>query len=79
MYWNCSACGTCMSRCPKGVDPMEMVMTLRSVSVKDSEIPVKGEEMSSRASNIRKIAWGIGKDSRTDWTEGLEVKRHRGR
>ncbi|WAC07425.1 MAG: (Fe-S)-binding protein [Thermodesulfobacteriota bacterium] len=71
--WNCSACGTCMSRCPKGVDPMEMVLTLRSVLVEDGEIPAKVRDV-LKSIDVRKNPWGMGKDSRTDWTRGLEVK-----
>ena len=68
--WNCSACGTCMTRCPKGVDPMKMVFTLRSVLVEDGEVPPKIREV-LKSIDIRKNPWGMGKDLRTEWAEGL--------
>ena len=71
--WNCSACGTCMNRCPKGVDPMDLVFTLRSILVEDGEIPLKVRDV-LKSIDVRKNPWGMGKDSRAEWTEGLEVK-----
>jgi len=71
--WNCSACGTCMARCPKSVDPLEMILTLRSVLVEDGEVPIKVRDV-LKSIDIRKNPWGIGKDMRTEWAEGLDVK-----
>jgi Fe-S oxidoreductase len=71
--WNCSACGTCTSRCPKGVDPLDLVLTLRSVLVEDGEVPAKVRDV-LKSIDVRKNPWGIGKDARTEWAEGLEVK-----
>jgi Fe-S oxidoreductase len=39
VLWDCTTCNTCTSRCPKEVDPMEMVVGLRSVVVEGGRIP----------------------------------------
>jgi Fe-S oxidoreductase len=71
--WNCSTCGTCMNRCPKGVDPMAEVINLRSVLVEDGAVPKKISDV-LKSIDIRKNPWGMGKDLRVDWIEGLNVK-----
>ena len=71
--WNCSTCGTCMNRCPKGVDPMAEVINLRSVLVEDGAVPKKISDV-LKSIDIRKNPWGMGKDLRVDWVEGLNVK-----
>jgi Fe-S oxidoreductase len=37
--WDCTTCNTCTARCPKEVDPMEMMIGLRSVVVEGGRIP----------------------------------------
>ena len=71
--WNCSTCGTCMNRCPKGVDPMGEVINLRSVLVEDGAVPKKISDV-LKSIDVRKNPWGMGKDLRVDWVEGLNVK-----
>lgn len=71
--WNCSACGTCMSRCPKGVNPMEMVSTLRSVLVEDGEVPSKVRDV-LKSIDLRKNPWNMMADARKEWMQGLDVK-----
>src|SRR4030066_1392320 len=36
--WDCTTCSTCYSRCPKQVNPMEMVIALRSAIVERGRI-----------------------------------------
>lgn len=36
--WDCTTCGTCYSRCPKSVNPMEAVIDLRSAFVEKGRI-----------------------------------------
>lgn len=37
--WDCTTCNTCTSRCPKEVDPMEVIIALRSAVVENGRIP----------------------------------------
>lgn len=36
--WDCTTCSTCSSRCPKNVNPMEMIISLRSALVEGGRI-----------------------------------------
>ena len=62
-----------MNRCPKGVDPMGEVINLRSVLVEDGAVPKKISDV-LKSIDVRKNPWGMGKDLRVDWVEGLNVK-----
>jgi len=37
--WDCTTCNTCTARCPKEVDPMEVMIGLRSTVVEGGRIP----------------------------------------
>jgi Fe-S oxidoreductase len=37
--WDCTTCNTCTARCPKEVDPMEVMVGLRSAVVEGGRIP----------------------------------------
>lgn len=37
--WDCTTCSTCTARCPKEVDPMEVMIALRSAVVEGGRIP----------------------------------------
>jgi Fe-S oxidoreductase len=37
--WDCTTCNTCTARCPKEVDPMEVMIGLRSAVVEGGRIP----------------------------------------
>jgi Fe-S oxidoreductase len=37
--WDCTTCNTCTARCPKDVDPMEVMIGLRSAVVEGGRIP----------------------------------------
>jgi Fe-S oxidoreductase len=39
VLWDCTTCNTCTARCPKEVDPMELIIGLRSVVVEGGRIP----------------------------------------
>ncbi len=39
VLWDCTTCSTCTVRCPKEVDPMEVVIGLRSAVVEGGRIP----------------------------------------
>ncbi len=41
MLWDCSTCTTCVTRCPKEVDPADLVISMRSVLVEDGQVPPK--------------------------------------
>ncbi len=73
MLWDCSTCTTCVTRCPKEVDPADLVISMRSVLVEDGQVPPKIRDV-LKSISIRGNPWNIGQEKRSEWAEGLEIK-----
>jgi Fe-S oxidoreductase len=73
MIWDCSTCTTCVTRCPKQVDPADLVISVRSVLVEDGQVPPKVRDV-LKSISIRGNPWNIGQEKRSEWAEGLEIK-----
>jgi len=73
MLWDCSTCTTCVKRCPKQVDPADLIISMRSVLVEDGQIPPKIRDV-LKSISIRGNPWNIGQEKRSEWAKGLEIK-----
>ena len=73
MIWDCSTCTTCVTRCPKQVDPADLVMSVRSVLVEDGQVPPKIRDV-LKSISIRGNPWNIGQEKRSEWADGLDIK-----
>jgi len=73
MLWDCSICTTCVKRCPKQVDPADLIISMRSVLVEDGQVPPKIRDV-LKSISIRGNPWNIGQEKRSEWSEGLEIK-----
>jgi Fe-S oxidoreductase len=73
MLWDCSTCTTCVKRCPKEVDPADLIISMRSVLVEDGQVPPKIRDV-LKSISIRGNPWNIGQEKRSEWAEGLEIK-----
>ena len=73
MLWDCSTCTTCVKRCPKEVDPADLVISMRSVLVEDGQVPPKIRDV-LKSISIRGNPWNIGQEKRSEWAEGLEIQ-----
>lgn len=73
MIWDCSTCTTCVKRCPKQVDPADLIISMRSVLVEDGQVPPKIRDV-LKSISIRGNPWNIGQEKRSEWAEGLEIK-----
>lgn len=73
MLWDCSTCTTCVKRCPKEIDPVELVVSMRSVLVEDGQLPPKIRDV-LKSISIRGNPWNLGQEKRTEWTEGMTIK-----
>ncbi|MBW2651833.1 MAG: (Fe-S)-binding protein [Deltaproteobacteria bacterium] len=73
MLWDCSTCTTCVVRCPKEVDPADLIISMRSVLVEDGQVPPKIRDV-LKSISIRGNPWNIGQEKRSEWAEGLEIK-----
>lgn len=73
MIWDCSTCTTCVKRCPKKVDPSDLIISMRSVLVEDGHLPPKVRDV-LKSISVRGNPWNIGQEKRSEWAEGLEIK-----
>lgn len=76
--WRCTTCGTCPQRCPRGVNQIELGVSLRRIATEygafpDSVAPVVTVSGSLRAEGN---PFNIERTKRADWAEGLSVKTY---
>ncbi|WP_287154762.1 (Fe-S)-binding protein [Candidatus Solincola tengchongensis] len=71
--WDCTTCYTCAARCPKGLEPLEVLIGLRSIQIEEGRVqPTVRDALESifRDGN----PWGSPRAKRLDWVKDLEVK-----
>ena len=72
--WNCTTCHACQEVCPVYVEPMvKLIEMRRNLVMEQATIPETGEG-ALKCLETRGHPWRGTTLSRTDWTEGLEVK-----
>ncbi len=71
--WQCTTCATCSLRCPKEVEPKDVVMNLRSILVEDGTLPPSIRDV-LKSISVNYNPWGLGKEKRAEWFKGLELK-----
>jgi Fe-S oxidoreductase len=75
--WDCTTCKTCSIRCPMGVNPMDLIIEMRSLLVEEGDIPETVMD-ALESVNRRGNPWGKLRSSRTEWTkdlpDGVKVK-----
>jgi len=71
--WYCTACGECTLRCPRDVNPSEMIIELRSAFVESGRIPVSIQKALENT-YVQKNPWGRPRTKRADWLKDLDFK-----
>jgi Fe-S oxidoreductase len=74
--WRCTTCGTCPQRCPRGVNQIDLGVSLRRIATEygvfpDSVTPIVTVSDSLRAEGN---PFDMKREKRADWAEGLPVK-----
>jgi Fe-S oxidoreductase len=69
--WLCSTCKACVDRCPRGVELIDVIGSMRKMLVGGGMIP---QMQRSAVSNMVQEGnpWGNPADERMDWAEGLD-------
>jgi Fe-S oxidoreductase len=71
--WDCTTCSTCTLRCPKGLDPAMILVGMRRVLTEGGRVkPTVRDALESTFKFGN--PWGRGKNKRSDWAQGLNVK-----
>lgn len=69
--WDCTTCNTCAIRCPKGLDPFEVLLGLRGMQVEEGNIqPTAIDALESVFNNGN--PWGKPRATRCDWMQDIE-------
>jgi len=72
--WSCTTCGACEEACPVFIEPVKKIIELRrNLVLEQGEIPPT-LMAALRSVQDRGHPWKGASASRTDWTEGFEVK-----
>jgi len=72
--WACTTCGACIDICPVQDEPMLDIIDIRRHQVMiESEFPAQ-LQTAFRGMERAKNPWGINRDKRLDWAQGLAVK-----
>jgi Fe-S oxidoreductase len=72
--WDCTTCNTCAIRCPKGLEPFEVLLGLRAMRAEEGNIePTAISALESMFNNGN--PWGKAAAKRVDWMEGVDGAR----
>jgi Fe-S oxidoreductase len=72
--WDCTTCTTCSVRCPKEVDPAELIVGLRTAVVNSGRLPPTVRD-ALKSIGIRGNPLNMPFDSRAAWADDLDVPR----
>ncbi|OFW57027.1 MAG: hypothetical protein A2W01_03235 [Candidatus Solincola sediminis] len=71
--WDCTTCFTCAARCPKGLEPLEVLIGLRSLLIEEGKVqPTVRDALESIFKDGN--PWGSPRSKRMDWAADLDVK-----
>ncbi len=73
--WLCATCNSCVKRCPRGVEIVDIMRALRR-AVTELGIAKVPDSLRLTIKNISAVGNPLGEpeDKRTDWAKGLDVK-----
>jgi len=71
--WLCTTCSTCKNRCPRDVDPMGVLISVRSLLVEGGQVP---RTIMDALEGVYKYGnpWGLSRSKRSEWAKDLKVK-----
>ena len=75
--WQCSTCGLCQERCPRGLETIDVIRSIRRAFSEGGMLPGSLRSMvGSLQANGN--PWAGERDERLNWAEGLEVPAYDG-
>jgi Fe-S oxidoreductase len=71
--WDCTTCRTCSYRCPRDVNPMDVLIGLRGILLEEGNVP---NTLGEALEGVYKYGnpWGLSRSKRADWAQDLKVK-----
>lgn len=71
--WDCTTCATCAIRCPKGVNPVDVIVGMRSFLVDDGRIPPTVRDP-LKSVFMQGNPFSMAREQRSEWVGDLRVK-----
>ena len=72
--WDCVTCGACEQECPVAIEHIDSIVDMRRhLVLEKGKMPETGQN-ALRSMETRGHPWAGTKFTRTDWTEGVDVK-----
>lgn len=74
--WRCTTCGTCQAQCPRGVNQIEVGVSIRRLATKYGALPPSLRGVRSAAQSLVSDGNPLGMErcKRDAWASGLDVK-----
>ena len=74
--WRCATCGRCVEQCPRGVQQIELGVSLRRIATEYGVFPapVKSIRAISAGLTAQGNPFGEERKNRADWAKGLSLK-----
>lgn len=70
--WECTTCTTCSERCPKNVQPAELITELRSRVIESGRMSTQ-VQAALESTYLQGNPWGRGREKRMDWASDLDL------
>ncbi len=71
--WDCTTCSICSVRCPRKVKPMDVIIALRSLLVRQGNVPTN---LKNVLEGVFKYGnpWSLSRSKRADWAQDLQLR-----
>jgi Fe-S oxidoreductase len=72
-WWLCTTCNMCVSRCPRGVSTIDIMVALRRILVEEGRVPITLRD-ALEAVFKQGNPWGTARNKRSEWAAGLGIR-----
>ncbi|MBM3314527.1 (Fe-S)-binding protein [candidate division WOR-3 bacterium] len=71
--WECTTCATCNLRCPKQVEPAQLIVELRSKVIESGRM-ASSVQAALEGTYLQGNPWSRPREKRYEWARGLDLK-----
>ena len=71
--WQCASCGKCPTRCPRGVEIVDVMLAMRRIA-SEYDIQPQGIRHAAVSLTGEGNPWGGAREERANWARGLSAK-----
>jgi len=74
--WLCATCGSCVQRCPRGVEIIDVMRAVRRLLVPEGVVPASIPNLRSVMTSIASVGnpWGQEPEARANWAKEIGVR-----